>query len=117
MTFDWNYKEREHKKVLLWDIEKCRGMKSQDFFHYFMGMGLCEWETFFCEKLVESIENAFKKGEPTADITFLFSCDLIGEDKFGEYTKKQESVKKFLMEKVFKTFLELPEEMNVVFIK
>ena len=115
MTFDWNYKEREHKKVVLCDIEKCRGMKPQDFWHYFMGMGLCEWENFFCKKLVESIENAFEKGEQAADITFLFSCDLIGEDEFGEFTKYQESIKNFLMEKVFEVVGESAEEMVVAF--
>ena len=115
MTFFWDYKEREHKKVVLRNIENYHGMKSVDFLNYFLGMGLSEWESFFCKQLVKSIENAIEKGEHTADITILFSCDLIGEDEFGEFTKTQESIKNFLMEKVFEVVGESAEEMVVAF--
>lgn len=113
MTFDWYPKEREHKSVILCDIDKYENVDDSQVAHALMGMGLCEWEYYMGKVFTQSIKEARELGKDTADITKMFSCDLVGVDRFGEYTKRQENVIKFLCEKLFDTVNDTDDEMMV----
>lgn len=114
MTFDWYPEERQHKKVTLCDVYKCKSVTCNDITRALMGMGLCEWETYMSHVFSQAVLKAFERGEQTADITKMFSCNLVGiDDVVGKYTKQQKDVCAFLKEKLFKTVSETEEELMV----
>ena len=114
MTRDWYRVEQTHKKVTLCDVHMCRTVTCHKIARALMGMGLCEWETHMSHVFSEAVLKAFERGEKTADITKMFSCDLVGvDDVLGNYTKQQKQVCAFLREKLFKTISETDDELKV----
>lgn len=113
MTRDWYPEERSHKRVTLCNVGKGLDLKNFDVRTRLLGMGACEWETYMESLLAEAINNAHEHGENMADVTKMFSCDLVGIDGIGDYRKNQESVEAFLMEKLFDVVSETDEELKV----
>ena len=78
-----------------------------------MGMGLSEWETYMGELFTKAIFQAASQNANTADVTAMFSCDLIGIDQTGEYRKRQRGVITFLLNKLFDKVSENENELIV----
>jgi len=113
MTYDWDVKERTHKRVLLCNVNPSLDLTTFKVDTRLMGLGSCEWETYMKELLVKAITDAREKGVDTADVTKMFSCDLIGYDEFGKYQKHQEKVVDFLLEKLFSVLSDTEKELKV----
>ena len=115
MTRDWYWEEQPHKKVVLGNVEECKNSTEGELRARLIGLGCCEWEVFMIGLMCDAIRTAVERKEDTANITKMFSCDLIGIDESGERRQKQESVIAFLLEKLFDVVSETEEEMKVIF--
>ena len=114
MTREWYPVVRRHKKVTLCDVCVSKGASVNNIRDALMGMGLCEWRTYMGYLFSQAVLSALERGEDVADITKMFSCDLVGvDDKLGEITKSQAEVCTFLKEKLFKVVSENDEELKV----
>lgn len=114
MTRDWYPIVRQHKNVTLCDVCVSKSASVNNIRDALMGMGLCEWETYMGCIFSQAVLKALERGENEADITKMFSCDLVGvDDMFGEYTKPQADVCAFLKEKLFKVVSETEDELRV----
>jgi len=112
-TYDWYPEERSHKKVTLCNPADYINVTKGNVAAALMGMGLCEWEYYMGGLFTQAISTAKEQNKETADITAMFSCDLSGIDDCGKYTKGQESVNAFLMEKLFECVIDTEEELKV----
>lgn len=113
MTFNWYAEPCNHKTVKLSNVYMCKSISCNDIMRALRGIGLYEWERHMSYVLSQEVLKAFDCKEKAADITRMFSCNLVGVDEFGEHTKTQKEVCEFLLEKLFKTERETPEEMVV----
>jgi len=113
MTFNWYAEPRMHKTVKLSDVYMCKSISCNDIMRVLKGIGLYEWERHMSYVLSQAVLKAFERKEKAADITRMFSCNLVGIDELGEHTKKQNEVCEFLLEKLFKVEAETPEELVV----
>ena len=114
MTYKWHAEKRPHKNVILCEAEKHVRVTYIQVELALAGMGLCEWEVYMGELFTEAVSQAVSQNANTADITAMFSCDLIGvDDVIGEYQKNQNNVVKFLMEKLFDKVSENENELIV----
>ena len=116
MTRKWYFEEQPHKKVVLCNVEEGGKIATEKELRVrLMGLGSYEWEVFMTDLMCDAVKTAAERKEDSANITKMFSCDLIGIDKIGEYRKKQESVIAFLLEKLFDVISETEDEMRVTF--
>ncbi len=114
MTISWYSEARQHKNVILCDAGKYNHVTYDKVQHALMGMGLCEWEVYMGEVFEKAISQAISQNANTADITAMFSCDLIGVDEMtGKYWTRQENVIIFLMNKLFDKVSESENELIV----
>ena len=72
-----------------------------------------QWERKIAYWLVEAVVDALEKGEKTADITQLFSCELEAADQYGKFLLSRESIQNDLMKKLFVRCSESEEELRV----
>lgn len=72
-----------------------------------------EWERKQAYWLVKAVADAAKKGEKTADITQMFSCDLISHDDSGRLVLHRDHIQNELMYKLFSRVYETEEELGV----
>ena len=72
-----------------------------------------EWERKLAYWLVRAVVDAIEKGEKTADITQLFSCELEAQDQFGKFVLRQEYIQNDLMYKLFVRSSETEDELRV----
>lgn len=70
---------------------------------------LPEWERKQAYWLVKAIVEALEKGEKTADITQMFSCDFVAEDGEGVFSLPQYSIQNELMYVLFSRHYETDE--------
>lgn len=113
MTFNWYAEPQMHKTVKLSNVYMLNTISCNDIMRALRGIGLYEWERHMSYVLSQAVLKAYERKEKVADITRMFSCDLVGVDEFGKHIKKQKEVCEFLLEKLFKTEGETPEEMVV----
>lgn len=113
MTFDWCAKERWHKTVKLCNVYMLKPITCNDIIGALNGLGLYEWERRMSYILSFAVLKAFERNEKTADITKMFSCELVSVDENGEHLKTQEEICEFLMEKLFKIVSENDDELIV----
>lgn len=107
--------EKPYKKVILANAEDCKDRITVSHVRArLQGMGWFEWENLLANWLVEAVVEALNKGETQADVTKLFTCDLLGEDRIGQWTKTQEMVVDFLMGRLFEC---LEEDENVMRVR
>ena len=98
-TIDWYPVEnRQNKKVVLVEATKYEHVTVSDVSNTLMGSGVYEWECYLGQLFVSAVQTA---EEEQADVTKMFSCDLVGVDQIGHYTKPRERVVEFLLEKLF----------------
>jgi len=76
------YRRRPFKKVLLTNVNAVKNRITVDKVekHLKNSLGLAQWERKQAIWLVEAIVEAIEKGEKTADITKMFSCEFFTED-------------------------------------
>ena len=74
---------------------------------------LPEWERKIAYWLVKAVVEAIEKGEKTADITQLFSCEMEAVDQHGKFILRQEYIQNDLMYKLFVRCSETKEELRV----
>lgn len=113
MLFDWYAEVRKHKPVKLKDVIICKPVTCKDVALTIEGMGLTQWETYMSHIWSEAVLKALERGDEMADVTRMFSCDLVKIDEHGPYTKFQREISHHLMQKLFKTVKETEEEMIV----
>ena len=113
MTYDTYPEYREHKRVTLCNLSGCENLARGDARWALMGMGVFEWEDYMDNLLMKAVTKARENGDDTADITDMFSCDMVGIDDEGKYTKSQKNVIAHLMEKLFNKVSETEEELTV----
>lgn len=114
MTIDFFTEKRNHKKVILCNADQYTHVTDSDVARALMGMGLCEWEYYMGSLFTRAIVRAYAQGDKNADITEMFSCQLVGVDLItGPYYKTQENVIAFLLEKLFDKVSENENELTV----
>lgn len=113
MTFDWYAEKREHKTVKLSNVYMLNTVSCDDIMRALKEIGLYEWSRHMSYVLSQAVLKAYERKEKVADITRMFSCNLVGLDEAGKHTKLQNEVCEFLLEKLFKIESETPEEMVV----
>lgn len=113
MIYKWYAEVRQHKRVMLSDVFVCKSVTCNDIIHALMGLEVYEWERYMSHIFSEAILKAFKYQENMADITRMFSCNLVAIDDCGEHTKQQKDVCEILLNKLFKTVSETDEELIV----
>ena len=110
--------EKPYKKVILTNVAECENRITVDHVrHRLMGMRWFEWEDLLSHWLVEAIVEAIRTGKTEADITKMFTCELLGEDKIGDFSKPQEEVIDFIMGRLFECLEEDDEMMRVRIIE
>ena len=72
---------------------------------------LPEWERKQAYWLVKAIVEAIEKGEKTADISQMFSCDFFAKDGDGVFSLPQYSIQNELMYALFSIDYETDEEL------
>ena len=106
--------EKPYKRVTLVNVGDCKDRITVNHVRSrLMGMGWFEWENLLSNWLVAAVVEAIRNGKTEADITKLFTCDLLGEDRIGQWTKPQENVVDFLMGRLFECLEEDENEMRV----
>ena len=113
MTRDWYPIERQHKQVTLCDVYMCKSISCNDIVRALAGMGLYEWKVYMSHVFSDAVLKAFEHRKTTADITMMFSCDLVGINDEGNHTKEQKDICAILKEKLFYTVSETNEELIV----
>ena len=102
------------KKVVLVNPEDAREKITVSGICYrLMGLGKFEWEEAEAYFLVKAIVDSFEAKATEADISVMFSGDLIRVDRFGTEKVFQENVAKFLIEKLFEKVDENEEELRL----
>lgn len=110
--------EKPYKKVILVNVEDCKDRITVNHVRArLMGMGWFEWEDLLSNLLVEAVVDALNQGRKEADVTKLFACELIGEDRLGKWTKPQYMVESFLMGRLFECMEENEERMYIRIIE
>lgn len=106
------YRNKPFKKVLLINVNSAKNRITVDNTVKHLEGSLClpDWERKQAIWLVEAVVNALEKGEKTADITKMFSCEFITEDDF---TLPQWNIQNELMNKLFWRVDETGEELRV----
>jgi len=110
-TLDWYLVEnRQDRKVVLVEATKYEDVMVSKVTTALMGSGLYEWENYLAQLFVEAVA---AREDDIADVTKMFSCDLVGEDQEGRYTKPCEKVVEFLLEKLFDIVSEIDNTITV----
>lgn len=106
--------ERPYKKVILVNAEDCKDRITVGHVcNCLLGTGWYEWENLLAHWLVQAVVDAVEDGKVAANISKLFTCDLLGEDRIGMFGKKQERVIDFLMGRLFECIYEDDDVMCV----
>ena len=87
--FGWDNIVEPEKRFILTDLHLYEG--KVDVFalaSYWRGTGHCEWENLLAAWLIYTVIDALKKGENRADISMLFTRDLIAS-RDRRFTKGQ----------------------------
>ena len=113
MTFNWYAEPRMHKTVKLSNVYMCKFITCNDIIWALRGIGLYEWQRHMSYVLSQSVLKAFDQNQNVADITQMFSCDLVAYNELGKQTINQKEVCEFLMESLFKIVRETPDELIV----
>lgn len=72
-----------------------------------------EWERKEAYWLVKAIVDALEKGEKTADISQMFSCEFVACDCFGIFALPRKSVQRELMSRLFSKCSENDQVLEV----
>ena len=112
-TLGWRHKP--FKKVTLTNVRIAKNRITVDkVAKRLEGCLICkEFERKLAYWLVKAIVEAVEKGESTADITQLFSCEMEAEDRIGKFVLRQKSIQNMLMNKLFVRCSETDEEFWV----
>lgn len=119
---DYLMNPKEPKKVFVVNALDCKDVITVGTVkERLIGLGWDEWEELFAFMIVKSIVESIEEGKE-ADISSVFSCDLVGEyvsrngDKIiAEPTcKKQDSVIEFLLTNLFE---KIGEENGVMRVR
>lgn len=102
------------KKVILVNPEDAREkITVSGICRRLMGLGKFEWEEAEAVFLVRAILDAFEAKATVADISVMFSGDLIRVDRIGTERVYQENVAKFLIERLFEKVYEDENELRL----
>ena len=112
-VFDWYAEKRNHKKVTLCNVQMCKTITCNNIIASLDGMGFFQWRRYLSYAFSDAVVKALERGENNADITKMFSCDLVCINSEGEHTKSQEEICACLMDKLFRTISETDEELIV----
>lgn len=111
-------REMPYKKVVLVNVADCIDRITVNHVYTCLnGMGGRIWQYLLANWLVSSIEESIKNGKAEADISKMFTADLLVDDEFGHYEKKQMMVVDFLMGRLFECLEEDDDVMKVRIIK
>ena len=113
MLFDWYAEKREHKTVKLTNIYMCKQLTCNDIINHLTELGIYEWKRRMSYILSDAVLKAYGKEEKMADITKMFSYDLVSIDENGQHTQKQEEVCEILMKTLFNPVKETDNEIIV----
>ena len=111
--FGW--RERPFKKVTMTNVWLAKNRITVDKVAKRLEgcLPLPEWERRLAYWLVKAVVEAVEKGEKTADVTHLFSCEMEAQDQFGKFLLRQEYIQNELMYKLFVRCSETDEELRV----
>ena len=113
MLFDWYVEKREHKTVKLTDVYLCKSVTGNDIIRHLNDLGLYQWRRLMSYIFSEAVVKAYEREEKMADITKMFSYDMVYVDEHGHHTKNQKEVCEILFKALFNTVKETNEEIIV----
>ena len=111
---EWNFEEKTFKKVTLCNAKEYAGLESSKVWGSLQKMGKFEWEDYLSDLLCGAVKAAHENGAETADITEMFSREMVGYWSNGdEYRMQHERVVEFLKKRLFDVVSETDDELRV----
>ena len=109
------WRKHAFKKVILTNVGLAKNRITVDKIenHLSGAMIRDEWERKIAIWLVKAVADATQKGEKTADITQMFSCDLIAREGSEQLVLHRDHIQNELMYKLFSRVYETEEELGV----
>lgn len=117
MGYDWTIEPQQYKRVILCNLEKYKSITRKAIIDTLKSSPIvifAEWEPFMSELLVGAIDEAYKQNLIIADVTEMFSFNIITWlEGAGNKIAKQEKIKGILLQRLFDIVNETDEELRV----